>query len=921
MYDFEYARFFYKLAAIYGILEDSKYRSRSFHSAAMAMDAYGTHIEELCSRGELQRIPHVGAGIERRIHEIVDTGHLVELDDFETEYRIFDYSLLLNHGLPDRLVGKLLGMKIGTAKSLGKVREAKSFSKYFGNADLRRIDDFLATYARDEGLYLLSYGWCIGNELMGLMQRCGYSGVRIVGEVGRAQERVRSVEIVYAERTTRAQARLARLLRKDGFRYQLASVYGGKLRGDGPLGLPFAIRECQPSNYLPCNDWADSLDHIRGDLHCHTNWSDGTDPLEDVGAQAEAFGYEYQAITDHSAAMRVAHGMTELQVLEQIREIRRYNKSHTTKLIAGAEVDILADGSLDYSDEVLSQLDFVIAAIHTSLNQDQETLMARLEKALSNPYVNILAHPTGRLLGRPGVLFSSRKPYAVDMPRLISICKLHDVVLEINAFPERLDLCEEHIKMAVRAGVHISIGTDSHSVAHMCNIQYGAVLAHKAGVPSELLLNTYDYESLMRFFAEKRVRQASGYAEHGLVRKDFYHYFGSNQGIVTGCLSVIGIDLTGRQEKASGWALLKGSKATCRRVFSDADLIQSVVGENPAVVSIDSPLAYPRGRKNPSKDSPDSRFGIMRQCERDLRHYGVSVYPCLIDSMVNVTTRGRKLALELRKMGFTVIESYPGVAQDVLQIPRKGKDKEQFAHLKKGLASFGIVGDLLERADLSHDEADAITSALVGYFYLNGQYVALGNDDEEYLIVPRIQGELVTKRIVIGLCGESGAGKTTLAKYLNFKYGFGYFRYSQVIEEKYGVQGKHALQEVGDRISQNPSEQAALTQYMINRMDGAKSYVIDGLRHLEDYNTFKNAFGESFVFVYIDCTYRNRRKRYVGDGGVEISSGQFERLNDHPSESGIRPMLDLADVRLDNNTSYKHLREQADAIVERFAME
>lgn len=922
MFDFEFARFFYKLAAFYKFFEKSKYRSRSFHRAAMAMDAYDTCVENLCSRGELRRIPYVGTGIERRIYEIAEKGHLAELDSLEVKYGISDYSLLLSHGLPEKLVSKLLSLEISTAKSLGKVYHNRSFDKHFNKSELCRIGRFLNSYAQNDGLYLLSYGRCICDELSKLMNQCGYSGIRVVGDVGDARERIRSIELAYAERTSRAQARLTKRIRNDGLRYHLSSVYGGKLQGKGPLGVPYIIvPECTPLGSPIHDDWAVSLDVLHGDLHCHTDWSDGANTLEEVGAQAESRGYEYLAVTDHSASMRIAHGMTELQVLEQAKEIRRYNEAHATKLIAGAEVDILPDGSLDYSDSVLAQLDFVVAAIHTSLDQDQSILMARLEKALSNPYVNIFAHPTGRLLGYPGVLFSSRESYDVDVPRLIDFCRMHDVALEINAFPERLDLRLEHIKMAVDAGVRLSIGTDSHSIAHLCNLQYGAVLAHKASVPNELLLNTYSYEKLMGFFEKKRIGSMNDRASGNLVRKDFTHYFGNNREIIAGNIPVIGIDLTSKQEKASGWALLKGAEARCRRIFTDAELIQSVVDECPAIVSIDSPLAYPRGRKDPRKRSPDCRFGIMRQCERELRHYGVSVYPCLIDSMVDVTTRGRNLARALRGMGFTVIESYPGVAQDVLQIPRKGKDKEQFAHLKKGLSSFGIVGDLIEKTNLSHDEADAITSALVGYFYLNGQYVALGNADEDYLIVPRIQEELLAKRIVIGLCGESGAGKTTLAKYLNFKYGFGYFRYSQVIENKYGVRSKHALQDVGNRIAQHPDEQIALTQYMIDRMDESKSYVIDGIRHLEDYNALKSAFGDSFIFVYIECTYRNRRKRYVRDDGAEIGSRQFEDLNNHPSESGIKPMLGFADVRLDNNASYKHLREQADAIVERFAME
>ena len=343
--------------------------------------------------------------------------------------------------------------------------------------------------------------------------------------------------------------------------------------------------------------------------------------------------------------------------------------------------------------------------------------------------------------------------------------------------------------------------------------------------------------------------------------------------------------------------------------------MESIKQYNPDVVSIDSPLAYPKGRCCSQKDCECSKYGIMRTSERMLRHFGITVYPCLIDSMVNLTTRGMRLAKQLRSMGYSVIESYPGVAQDVLMIPRKGKTVEQFYHLKQGLASFGIEGDLIDNPRISHDEVDAITSALVGYFYLNDQYVGLGNEDEDYLIVPRIQEELLKKRLIIGLGGETGAGKTTVAAYLQFKYGMKYFRYSKVIEQMYHIENKEELQRIGAQIANSEDKQRELTRYMVKNMEPSMSYVIDGLRHLEDYEELQNFFGEDFVFIYLDCRYVERYKRYSKLHFNHISPVQFERINNHQAERDITLLQFKLGYRIDNNKGFKDLRLQVDNII------
>jgi len=199
---------------------------------------------------------------------------------------------------------------------------------------------------------------------------------------------------------------------------------------------------------------------------------------------------------------------------------------------------------------------------------------------------------------------------------------------------------------------------------------------------------------------------------------------------------VLGIDLRASELRSTGWAIVEGAAVETGLLRTDAELIQLAMDLRPDLISIDSPLSLPKGRDCTSDACECRRLGITRECERTLRHRGINVFPCLLPSMQGLTRRGMSLTAQLRELGFDVIESYPGAAQDILGILRK---KVSVDELKQGLIGFGLSGEFaLSR--VTHDELDAITSALVGYFYLSGRYEALGNPDEDYLILPAVNG-------------------------------------------------------------------------------------------------------------------------------------------------------------------------------------
>ena len=233
------------------------------------------------------------------------------------------------------------------------------------------------------------------------------------------------------------------------------------------------------------------LEDIRGDLHIHTKWSDGRDSIEEIALEAKRRGYEYIAITDHSAGRGIAKGLDAERLLKQVEEIKYLNsKNLGIRILSGIEVDIRADGSLDLPDEVLSRLDIVIAAVHSAMKQDESTMTRRVIKALENPYVKVLAHPTCRLLGE-------REPVNIDMEEVFKTCKRLGKFLEINAMPDRLDLRDIHIMRAKEYGIKLVIGTDAHSREHLDFMLFGVGTARRGWAVKEDILNTLPYEKLI----------------------------------------------------------------------------------------------------------------------------------------------------------------------------------------------------------------------------------------------------------------------------------------------------------------------------------------------------------------------------------------------------------------------------------------
>jgi DNA polymerase (family 10) len=226
------------------------------------------------------------------------------------------------------------------------------------------------------------------------------------------------------------------------------------------------------------------LSDIRGDVHMHTAETDGRNTIEEMAEAARERGYEYMAITDHSKNLAFANGLTDERALAHIARIRAVEKATKgIRIFAGIEVDILGDGSLDLSDSVLEQMDIVIASVHSQFNQDRATMTDRLLKAIANPNTSLIGHPTGRLLLR-------RDAYQFDLDAVLKAAAKHKVAMELNSYPDRLDLCDVHLRLAKQHGVKIVINTDSHHTSHMEKLHYGVTQARRAWLTRGDVLNT-----------------------------------------------------------------------------------------------------------------------------------------------------------------------------------------------------------------------------------------------------------------------------------------------------------------------------------------------------------------------------------------------------------------------------------------------
>jgi predicted nuclease with RNAse H fold/dephospho-CoA kinase len=516
----------------------------------------------------------------------------------------------------------------------------------------------------------------------------------------------------------------------------------------------------------------------------------------------------------------------------------------------------------------------------------------------------------------------------LDWEEVFDACRRYGVCLEFNCFPSRLDLPLDLAKMAIAAGCSLSIGSDAHARSHLLNLLYGDLLVQKLG--SESFMNSLSYDELRSRIAESRAMRSKlsrSRVANGQIQLDFGDPTPLSPKRLRGRLEppqcvpagskVVGIDLTAGN-KATGIAKLDGHIVETTSLVTDGEIVSYIKQHKPKIISIDSPLGLPGGGTE-----IDPGAGIVRIAEQDLASIGIPAYPALIDSMQNLTLRGIKLRRIISGLSYKplVIESYPGAAQDILSIPRKQQGLDL---LREGLSRLGLSGPGLKTR--SHDEMDAITSAIVGRYFEAGQFEAMGIPSEAQLIVPKVPPIAFDNAPIICLAGKTGAGKSVVARYLSVFYGFHWMRTRNVIrelliEDQSATKAKRLfnrrvkpdsiseadLREFGaivlDRYRQVPLRKKLASMLVSER----RPIVLDSIRDLVDVE--EEVLDTRPVLIwFVDANdaiilarLRNRRK--LSEDRIRSASPV-----DHTADS----IRNAADYVISNNTSLEELRWRID---------
>ncbi len=436
-----------------------------------------------------------------------------------------------------------------------EVRKASDFGPRFED-QLRKS---LLSFEKDYRQLTLFEGFSYANSLKNRMEESGIKKVAIAGSVRRGKEVVNNLNFVVSDES--AAEKIKRivpyykiekekdwfLLLKDNRNIKIAFLlapekyfYSALVYYTGSRAHVFKIREIARSRgfkvsktgYVLCEAQSEeefyskmglqyippeiregeeeielaerfaiprlvSESDIKGDLHIHSDFSDGTNSIYEIAEEAIYRGYEYIAITDHSKLLKVANGLSEERLLKENGIIDKINKEGEIALLKGSEVEILKDGSLDFADDLLQKLDIRVVAMHTGFEESAALNNRRVKNALSARYANVLAHPTGRLV-------SLRQGFSLDIGSVFDNARKNNVVLEVNVFPKRMDLSASLVKQARRSGVrYFSVGTDSHNVGHMNFMRYGVKILRRAWLSPENVINTFSLEELKGFLCEK----------------------------------------------------------------------------------------------------------------------------------------------------------------------------------------------------------------------------------------------------------------------------------------------------------------------------------------------------------------------------------------------------------------------------------
>jgi DNA polymerase (family X) len=549
------AQALYEIADLLELKGEDAFKIRAYRKAAEAVELLLEEIADLAARGRLQAIPGIGKAIAAKIQELLTSGQIEYLEDLRRAIPPGVRDLTRVPGLGAR-TAELLYTRLGIdsldrlelAARQGQLRDLPGWG---ARKEATLLETLTRFRQRGERVPLGAVRPVAGALAEYLLRHPAVQRAEVAGSIRRRQETVADIDLVVAtddpaavltyvaglpvagETTERTADRISMMTtlgrRMDvtvvppaAFARTLLLMTGADAHlrelgdiPDGPdeaaiyraKGLPFIEPELREglgeiqaarTGRLPR---LITVGDLKGDLHAHTRASDGTATLLEMAEAARSLGHQYLAICDHSRSLSIAGGLTAERLAMQGAEIRRLNQTFRDfRLLRGTEVDILRDGSLDFPDDVLAGLDVVVASIHSHMQLDAQTQTERLLRAIYNPHVDIIAHPTGRILGR-------RDPYPLDIARIIEACRETGTALEISASPARLDLSDLHARLARQRGVKLVINTDAHSTLELQAPEHGVGQARRAWLEAGDLLNALALPDLLAWLnKEKRSR-------------------------------------------------------------------------------------------------------------------------------------------------------------------------------------------------------------------------------------------------------------------------------------------------------------------------------------------------------------------------------------------------------------------------------
>ena len=555
MDNYQIADAFSLLAKILDIHGENSFKSKSYSSAAFAIEKIPSPLSEIPA-DKIPSIKGIGASSAQKIIELIETGKLSSLEEMISRTPKGVLEMLHIKGIGPKKIHTI--WKEMEIESIGELHYAckenrLKLYKGFGEKTQQNIIDTIEFYLKSKGSFLYAQVAAIAplikESFEGLLPQ---KRVEISGAFKRQMEIIHELEFVVDASESEVEEALEATAH-----FELTDRMNGTITLKSDLGIKIKIHAASGAGFIPTlvstssseefnTEWNRQFaevsfngvqsesdyfslaqtamieapvresasiitlakrnqipsviqtSDIRGIIHCHSNWSDGSNTVEEMAVAAINRGLEYLVISDHSKSAFYAQGLYEEKIREQHLYVDELNKKlFPFRIFKSIESDILNDGSLDYSDPVLASFDLVIASIHSNLKMTQEKAMMRIIKAIENPYTTILGHMTGRLL-------LSRQGYPLDHEAVIDACAAHHVVIELNAHPSRLDIDWRHIEYAIKKNVLISIDPDSHHTDGLDDIRYGVLVAQKALVRPENNLSSMPLEAFERFVTERK---------------------------------------------------------------------------------------------------------------------------------------------------------------------------------------------------------------------------------------------------------------------------------------------------------------------------------------------------------------------------------------------------------------------------------